>query len=269
MLNTEKRNPNTYHLSEMSTQDIVKTINEENAMVSIAIEKALPEIAKACEAVTTAIQNGGRIFYIGAGTSGRLGVCDAAECPPTFGVAPTLFNGIIAGGPDCMFRAAENQEDDPNLSIKDLKEHQFSVKDAVIGTSASGSASYVISAIQYAKGLGAKTISITNNPETELGKVAEINICADTGPEVITGSTRMKAGTAQKIIMNMISTTAMIKCGYVYENLMINLKPTNKKLRGRVIRIVTDILHCSPEEAEVFLNDHNWSIREVIDNTQK
>ena len=265
MLNTEKRNPRTYNISSMSSYDIVKTINEENAQVSIAIEKALPEIAQACDAVANAIQNGGRVFYMGAGTSGRLGVCDAAECPPTFGVSPELFVGIIAGGSDCMFRAAENQEDDPELSIRDLKAKNFSSKDVVIGTSASGSASYVISAVTYAREIGAVSISITNNPDTELGRSATINICADTGPEVITGSTRMKAGTAQKIIMNMISTTSMVKCGHVHENLMINLKPSNKKLRRRVIRIVEEILHCDEQKAEELLEQHNWSIRAVVD----
>ncbi len=266
MLNTEKRNPNTYHLSDMSSYDIVKTINQENAQVSVAIEKALPDIAKACDAVAAAIENGGRVFYMGAGTSGRLGVCDAAECPPTFGVSPELFVGIIAGGPNCMFRAAENQEDDPELSIRDLKSHNFNKKDVVIGTSASGSASYVISAVKYAQEIGAVSISITNNPDTELGSAATINICADTGPEVITGSTRMKAGTAQKIIMNMISTTAMVKCGHVHENLMINLKPTNKKLRRRVIRIVEEILHCDEKHAQALLERNNWSIRAVVDS---
>ena len=268
MLNTEKRNPRTYQISSMSTYDIVKTINDENAQVTVAIEKALPQIAEACDAVANAIKNGGRVFYMGAGTSGRLGVCDAAECPPTFGVSPDLFVGIIAGGRDCMFRAAENQEDDPELSIRDLQAQNFNAKDVVIGTSASGSASYVISAVKYAKEMGAVSISIVNNPDTELGCSATINIVADTGPEVITGSTRMKAGTAQKIIMNMISTTAMVKCGHVHENLMINLKPSNKKLRGRVIRIVKEILHCDDAQAEALLDKHNWSIRAVVDAEQ-
>lgn len=265
MLNTEKRNPNTYNISSMPSCDIVRVIHEENARVNIAIEQALPEIVKACDAVADALQKGGRVFYIGAGTSGRLGVCDAAECPPTFGVSPELFTGIIAGGPDCMFRAAENQEDDPELSVQDLKAKNFSGKDVLIGTSASGSAPYVISAVRYAKEVGAVCISIVNNPDTKLGNAADINICADTGPEVITGSTRMKAGTAQKIIMNMISTTAMVKCGHVYENLMINLKPTNIKLRRRVIRIVEEILHCNEHQAEALLEQHGWSIRAVVD----
>ncbi len=268
MLRTEMRNPDTYKIGEMSTGDILNTINKENNKVIEAIDKAMPEIAAACDMVADVIKNGGRVFYIGAGTSGRLGVCDAAECPPTFGVSKDMFNGIIAGGYDCMHSAAENAEDDSNLSVEDLKAHNFCEKDVVIGVSASGSAAYVISAIEYANSIGAKSISITNNPDTKMGKTAQINISADTGPEVITGSTRMKAGTAQKIILNMISTTAMVKCGYVYENLMINLKPTNKKLTKRMIGIVVEILKCSEEEAEKLLNENNWSIRAVVDGRE-
>lgn len=264
MLNTEKRNPNTYHLESMSTQEIVKLINEENNTVCAAVDKALPDIAKACDAVTKSIQNGGRVFYIGAGTSGRLAVCDAAECPPTFGVPYDLFNGIIAGGNNSMFKASENKEDSAELAVEDLKERNVCNKDIVIGISASGSAAYVMGAIEYAKSIGAITVSITNNPNTKMQSMANIGICADTGPEVITGSTRMKAGTAQKIILNMISTTAMVKCGHVYENLMINLKPTNKKLKNRMIGIVVEILNCSPEDAISRLEDNNWIIREAI-----
>lgn len=269
MLRTEMRNPDTYSIGEMSTYNILNTINQENNKVIEAIDKALPEITAACDMVSDVIKNGGRVFYIGAGTSGRLGVCDAAECPPTFGVSKDMFNGIIAGGYDCMHSAAESAEDDPNLSVADLKKHNFSEKDVVIGVSASGSAAYVISAIEYANSIGAKSVSLTNNPDTLLGKTAHVNICADTGPEVITGSTRMKAGTAQKIILNMISTAAMVKCGFVYENLMINLKPTNKKLTRRMIGIVVEILKCSEEEAEKLLEAHDWSIRAVVDGREK
>ncbi|MBE6811871.1 MAG: N-acetylmuramic acid 6-phosphate etherase [Ruminococcaceae bacterium] len=264
MLNTEKRNQNTTKLESMPTTEIVKIINEENSTVTAAVDKALPAIAKACDAVTTAIQNGGRVFYIGAGTSGRLAVCDAAECPPTFGVPYDLFNGIIAGGHDSMFKASENKEDQAELAIADLQEHNVCEKDIVIGISASGSAAYVIGAIEYAKSIDAVTVSVTNNPDTKMQKIADIGICADTGPEVITGSTRMKAGTAQKIILNMISTTAMVKCGHVYENLMINLKPTNKKLKNRMIGIVTEILHCTQKEAVDRLEKNDWVIREAI-----
>lgn len=265
MLKTEMRNPRTYNIGEMPTYDIIKIINEENSNVIAAIDKALPEIEKACDAAADTIKNAGRVFYIGSGTSGRLAVCDAAECPPTFGVPYDLFNGIIAGGEQCMFKAAENAEDNPEMSVNDLKSRNFNSKDILIGISASGSAAYVISAIKYAKSAGARTVSITNNPDTEMGAIADINICADTGPEVITGSTRMKAGTAQKIILNMISTAAMVKCGCVYENLMINLKPTNKKLRKRMIGIVIEIIGCSEEKAEQLLEKSGWNIRRAVE----
>lgn len=265
MLKTEMRNPDTYGIERMSALEIVSVINQENNNVIKAIDETLPQIADACRSVENVIQNGGRVFYIGAGTSGRLGVIDAAECPPTFGVADNLFNGIIAGGKDCMFKAKENAEDNPDISIEDLKQEKFSRRDILIGISASGSAQYVISAIEFANSIGAKTVSITNNKDTLLGTIANINICADTGPEVITGSTRMKAGTAQKIILNMISTTAMIKCGCVYENLMINLKPTNKKLTERMVNIVSEILKCNSQRAEILLNENEWDIRKAIE----
>ncbi len=265
MLKTETRNSKTYNIDKMSTFDMLKIINDENNRVTQAVDEALPQIEKACDAVVEAIKSGGRVFYIGSGTSGRLGVCDAAECPPTFGVSYDLFNGIIAGGEKCMFKAAENAEDNGEMSINDLKNHNFGNKDILIGISASGSAAYVISAINYAKGLGAKTVSITNNTGTKLSEAADIDICADTGPEVITGSTRMKAGTAQKIILNMISTASMVKCGCVYENLMINLRPTNKKLRKRMIGIVREILDCSEEKAEKLLEENDWNIRLAVE----
>ncbi len=260
------RNPDTYGIDKMSTLEMLEKINKENANVYTAVDAALPNIAAVCDAVSNAIKSGGRIFYIGSGTSGRLAVCDAAECPPTFGVPYDLFNGIIAGGERCMFKAAENAEDDPKAGIEDLKNRAFCDKDILIGISASGSAAYVISAVNYAKRIGAKAFSVTNNPDTELGKAADIDICADTGPEIITGSTRMKAGTAQKIILNMISTASMVKCGCVYENMMINLKPTNKKLRRRMIGIVTEILGCSETEAEKLLDENGWNIRNAVEN---
>jgi len=265
MLNTEKRNPDTCSIDKMSTEEMLCIINNENAKVTLAVEKALPEIAAVCDAVTDAIKTGGRVFYIGSGTSGRLAVCDAAECPPTFGVPYDLFNGIIAGGEKCMFKAAENAEDNAENGINDLKNRGFCSKDVLIGISASGSAAYVISAVNYAKSIGARAFSVTNNPDTELGRASLIDICADTGPEVITGSTRMKAGTAQKIILNMISTVSMVKCGCVYENLMINLKPANKKLRERIIGIVTEVLCCTPEKAVELLDENGWNIRLAVE----
>ena len=258
------RNSRTYNIDKMSTADMLKIINDENNNVISAIDKAMPEIEKTCDAVAETIMNGGRVFYMGSGTSGRLAVCDAAECPPTFGVPYDLFNGIIAGGEKCMFKAAENAEDDPDMSVDELKKRDFSKNDILIGISASGSAAYVIAAVNYAKSLGAVAVSVTNNPDTALGNAADIDICADTGAEVITGSTRMKAGTAQKIILNMISTVAMVKCGHVYENLMINLRPTNRKLRRRMIGIVTEIIGCDDNEAEKLLEENDWSIREAV-----
>ena len=264
MLKTEMRNPDTYGIDKMSALEMVEIINKENAKVTVAVEAVLPQIAAVCDAAAAAIMQGGRVFYIGSGTSCRLAVCDAAECPPTFGVPYDLFNGIIAGGQNCMFKAAENAEDNPTAGVEDLKARNFCEKDILIGISASGSAAYVISAVSYAKSVGARAFSITNNPESELGKAADIDICADTGPEVITGSTRMKAGTAQKIILNMISTAAMVKCGCVYENMMINLKPTNKKLTRRMVGIVTEILGCTAEEAEKRLDENGWNIRSAV-----
>ena len=265
MLKTETRNEKTFDIDKMPTYEMLRVMSEENAVVTKAVDNALPQISLVCDMVSDTINDGGKVFYIGSGTSGRLGVCDAAECPPTFGVPYDLFNGIIAGGEKCMFKAAENAEDNPDAGVEDLKNRNFSSKDILIGISASGSAAYVISAVCYAKSIGAKTASITNNPDTELGKSAGVDICADTGPEVITGSTRMKAGTAQKIILNMISTASMVKCGCVYENMMINLRPTNKKLRRRMIGIVTEILGCTAEKAEELLETNEWSIRKAVE----
>ncbi|MBP3606636.1 MAG: N-acetylmuramic acid 6-phosphate etherase [Clostridia bacterium] len=268
MLKTEMRNPRTYGIERMETAEIVRTINEENRTVADAIDAAIGDIAKATDAIVRTIQSGGRVFYIGAGTSGRLGIIDATECPPTFGVSPDLFTGIIAGGHECVFRAAEGEEDDPERSKQDLDEAGMQAGDTVVGISASGGAAYVISALKHAKEKGATAVSISNNPGSPMAAVAEIAICADTGPEVITGSTRMKAGTAQKIILNMLSTAAMVKCGHVYENLMINLKPTNKKLRRRVISIVCEILKCDEERAIALLDANEWNIRRAVESAK-
>lgn len=268
MLKTEMRNPRTMGIEKMETAEIVRTINEENRTVADAIDAAIGDIAKATDAIVRTIQSGGRVFYIGAGTSGRLGIIDATECPPTFGVSPDLFTGIIAGGHECVFRAAEGEEDDPERSKQDLDEAGMQAGDTVVGISASGGAAYVISALKHAKEKGATAVSISNNPGSPMAAVAEIAICADTGPEVITGSTRMKAGTAQKIILNMLSTAAMVKCGHVYENLMINLKPTNKKLRRRVISIVCEILKCDEERAIALLDANEWNIRRAVESAK-
>ncbi|MBP3627486.1 MAG: N-acetylmuramic acid 6-phosphate etherase [Clostridia bacterium] len=265
MLKTEMRNEKTTHIDKMPVYDIVKIINDENRTVINAIEDVLTDIERACNLMTDAIKNDGRVFYIGAGTSGRLGIQDAAECPPTFGVSEDLFNGIIAGGNNCVFKAAESAEDNAEFGVRDLENYDFCGKDIVVGISASGGAAYVCGALKYAKELGAKTIAITNNPDTKISKIADVTIFADTGAEVITGSTRMKAGTSQKIILNMLSTISMIQCGHVYENLMINLKPSNIKLKNRMIGIVSTITGKNADESEKLLEKSNWNIRTAVE----
>lgn len=265
MLKTEMRNPQTVHIDKMTTLDMVRVMNEENAVAVEAVGAALPEVARAVDAVAEALMNGGRLIYMGAGTSGRLGVIDAAECPPTFGVSPELVVGIIAGGESCMFRAAESQEDDAAHGVADLKEKKLTSRDVVVGISAAGGAAYVIGALEYAKSLGCVTVGLTSNADTPLDKTADISIVTDTGAEVITGSTRLKAGTAQKLVLNMISTCAMVKCGHVYENLMINLRPTNQKLRSRMVRIVAAILDVDEQTATARLDANEWNIRRAVE----
>ena len=264
MLKTEMRNPKTTHIDKMSPLEIVQIMNEENMVAVKAVEAELPQVAKAIEAIAKALDNGGRLFYMGAGTSGRLGIVDAAECPPTFGVSPDMVVGIMAGGLAAMVDARENREDDPEASVAELKARNLSEKDVVVGISAAGGAAYVLNAMNYAKSLGCVTVGITSNKGSKIDLAADIAISPDTGPEVITGSTRLKAGTAQKLILNMLSTGAMIQNGYVYENLMINLKPTNTKLKQRVISIVSDITGEPAEQSEVRLENNDWNIREAI-----
>ena len=265
MLKTEMRNEASKHIDRMDTLSMVRLISKENMNAVRAVEAASEQIAAVCDAVSERFENGGRLFYIGAGTSGRLGVIDAAECPPTFGVPRTQVVGIIAGGAKCMAQAAEAQEDDAAAGENDLRAHALCEKDIVVGISASGGAAYVVGALEYANRVGALSVSLASNADTPIERAAKLSIVADTGAEVVTGSTRMKSGTAQKLILNMISTCAMIKTGKVYENMMINLKPTNKKLRARMIRIVTEIKHCDEATAERLLNEHNWIIRDAVE----
>ena len=264
MLATEKRNPKTMKLDSMTTGDMLKVIQEENMNAVNAVGAALPSIEKAVDAISAAMHRGGRLIYIGAGTSGRTGVIDAAECPPTFGVDPNCVVGILAGGNDCMFRASENAEDKGENGVADLKAIDLNENDAVVGISAAGGAAYVVDAMAYARSLGCVTVGFTSNKDTLLEKTAEYAIVTETGAEVITGSTRMKAGTAQKLVLNMLSTCAMVKMGYVYENLMINLKATNTKLIGRMKRIVSDVLEISEEQAEPLLEQAEWNIKKAI-----
>lgn len=264
MLKTEMRNSRTMHIDTMSTADMLRCMSEENMNAVRAVDACINEIGQAVDAVSLAFAKGGRLFYLGAGTSGRLGIIDAAECPPTFGVDYDKVVGIIAGGRDAMFRANEGGEDSADAAVKDISAYSLTENDVVVGISAAGGAAYVVGALEYANSIGCTTVALTSNADTAITKVADISIVPDTGAEVITGSTRLKAGTAQKLVLNMISTCAMVKSGYVYENLMINLKPTNVKLRGRMIRIVCDIKGCSAEEAERRLEASDWIIREAI-----
>lgn len=264
MLKTEMRNPKSTHIDKASTLEMMRIMQEENKNAIFSLDAEIERISEAVDIVAEAIGKGGRVFYVGAGTSGRLGICDAAECPPTFGVPSDMFIGIMAGGEKAIINASENKEDSGESSIRALQEKNLCTQDVVIGISAAGGASFVLEALRYAKSLGCRTIGITSNKGSALDLLADLSICPDTGAEVITGSTRMKAGTAQKVILNMISTGAMIRNGYVYENLMINLKPTNVKLKKRVVGIVMEILRCNEEKAVVCLNAAEWDIKRAI-----
>ncbi len=264
---TEQRNPNTMNIDKASTKEMLEMIQRENVNAVNAVGEVLSDIEKAVDAIVDGMTKGGRLIYIGAGTSGRLGVIDASECPPTFGVDRELVSGIIAGGEDCMFRAAEGEEDDGNAGVRDIKAKNLTPADTVVGISASGNASYVANALSFAKEMGCKTIGIVANHGCRLEKEADIAIVCVTGPEAITGSTRMKAGSAQKMILNMLSTCAMIKTGKVCENLMINLRPTNIKLKERVISIVCELCKYDRDTAIQRLEEHNWVIRDVVDST--
>lgn len=265
MLKTEMRNEKTTHLDQMTPLEICEVMNEENMNSVLAVEKALPQIALAVEAATKAIAGGGKMVYIGAGTSGRLGIIDASECPPTFGVDYETVMGIIAGGNQRVFRAGEGDEDRYENGVNDVKD-LLNPGDILVGISAAGGAAYVVGAIEEAKRIGCITVSVSSNSDTAIEKVADIAIVCDTGAEVLTGSTRLKAGNSQKFVLNMLSTGAMIGTGKVYENMMINLKPSNIKLRGRVIRITSAILKVDETKAEELLEKHGWNIRQTVEN---
>lgn len=265
MLDTEKRNPKSQNIDKLTTVEMLDIINEENFNAVRAVEAEKENIALAVDAISNSLANGGRLFYIGAGTSGRLGVVDASECPPTFGVEPDLVTGIIAGGYDCMHQASENAEDKGENGVRDILDRGIKKGDVLVGISAAGGAAYVVKALEKANELGCVTIGLTSNEDTPVLNVSQIKICTRTGAEVITGSTRMKAGTAQKLVLNMLSTCAMIKTGKVYENLMINLKPTNIKLKGRMVRIVSEIKKCDEETATKLLDENNWVIRSAVE----
>jgi len=249
-LTTERRNPASAHIDSCTTLEMVTIMQQEDSKIASAIEKILPEIARAIDATSQRLENDGRLFYLGAGTSGRLGILDASECPPTYGTDPELVQGLIAGGVPAIFRAQEGAEDNPDLAVHDLKEHDFSAKDVLVGIAASGRTPYVIGGLKYARELGALTIALACSEHAEIAALADIALTPVTGPEVVTGSTRMKAGTAQKLVLNMLSTGTMIKLGKVYGNLMVDVKASNKKLEERAIRIVMEGSGCERTEAE-------------------
>ncbi len=253
-LETEKRNERTEHIDECTTLEILELINVEDGKVAKAVEKALPQIVDAVEVICSRFEKGGRLIYIGAGTSGRLGILDAAECIPTFGVSPEIVQGYIAGGDRALRTPVEGCEDDGSLGRRIIIEHQIGANDTVVGISASGSARFVIEALQEAKDRNAATVAVVNASNSLLAAEADVSIEVITGPEVVSGSTRMKAGTAQKLVLNMLSTASMIKMGKVYGNLMVDLKATNRKLRARARRIFCAVTGENETEAERFLD---------------
>lgn len=263
-LETEQRNPNTHNLDSLSTLEIVSVIQREDEKVAQAVREAMPDIALAVDEIVTALRGGGRLFYIGAGTSGRLGVLDAAECPPTFNTSPELVQALIAGGPNAIFQAVEGAEDDPVLAESDLKARNLSFKDVVVGLAASGRTPYVAGGLKYANGLGAATIAVVCVSDSEVARNARVAISVPVGPEVIAGSTRMKAGTAQKMVLNMLSTASMVKLGKTYGNLMVDVRASNAKLVARVHRIVREATGASEKEAADALNQAGGSAKIAI-----
>ncbi len=264
-LKTEQINQNSLHIDEMDTLDMVKLINEEDKKVAFAVEKASEDLAKAIDLTAERLKNGGRLFYVGAGTSGRLGILDASECPPTYGTPYELVQGVIAGGNDAAFRAAEGAEDSGEAMVEQLKERGFCGKDVCVGISASGSAPCIHGALIYARSIGAATISVQCNENSTAIPLSDVAIVAVVGPEVISGSTRMKAGTATKLILNTLSTGVMVKLGRVKGNQMIYMRPTNKKLADRAVRIIMEQTGRSYEESNAALEAASGSISAAID----
>ena len=261
---TEQRNPNSMNVDCLSALEIVQLMNEEDKQVPLAIEKCLPQIAQAVECIVAAFQQGGRLVYIGAGTSGRLGVLDASECPPTFGVSPEMVKGIIAGGERALRHPIEGAEDSKAQAVVDLQTIQFSSKDVLVGIAASGRTPYVIGALEYAKSLGSVTVSIASNPNSAMANIVDIAIDTVVGPEVLTGSSRLKSGTAQKLVLNMLTTASMILMGKCYQNLMVDVQASNEKLKARAIRIVMQATDCDKALAEETLKQADQNAKLAI-----
>ena len=264
ILITEQRNPNSMHVDSLSALEIVQLMNEEDKQVPLAIEKCLPQIAQAVECIVSAFQQGGRLVYVGAGTSGRLGVLDASECPPTFGVSPEMVKGIIAGGERALRHPIEGAEDSKAQAVVDLQTIEFSSKDVLVGIAASGRTPYVIGALEYAKSLGSVTVSIASNPNSAMANIVDIAIDTVVGPEVLTGSSRLKSGTAQKLVLNMLTTASMILMGKCYQNLMVDVQASNEKLKARAIRIVMQATDCDKAIAEETLKQADQNAKLAI-----
>lgn len=250
---SEGRNPRTMDIDLLPTIDVLRKINDEDRAVPTAVEKVLPDIAAAVDRIVLAFQKSARLVYMGAGTSGRLGVLDASECPPTFGVPEGMVVGLIAGGPDALVRSTEGAEDDPKRGAKALQEIGLTADDVVVGIAVSGRTPYVIGGLNYARQVGATTVALSCNPASTIAGIADIAISPVVGPEVLTGSTRLKSGTAQKLVLNMLTTASMIRIGKSYQNLMVDLNPSNKKLVARAIRIVMQTTGCAPQQAKQVL----------------
>ncbi|GGC96967.1 N-acetylmuramic acid 6-phosphate etherase [Enterococcus wangshanyuanii] len=263
-LTTEARNEATKNIDQRSTIEMVTLINQEDQKVAEAIQKVLPKIAEAIDAASERFKKGGRLIYCGAGTSGRLGALDAIELTPTYSVPPERAFGLLAGGEKAMYQAIEGAEDSKELAIEDLKKHQLTAQDVVIAIAASGRTPYAISAIEYGQEVGALTISVTCNDVSPMNQIAEIGIAPIVGPEVITGSTRMKAGSAQKMVLNMFSTGIMIKIGNIYQNLMVNVQPTNEKLVQRAANIIKEAAEIDEEQAKEYLQAAHLEVAPAI-----
>ena len=263
-MTTETRNPRTMQLDQMSELEIVTVMNEEDARVPLAIAKCLPQIAQAAAWAVEAFEQGGRLFYMGAGTSRRLGVLDAAECPPTFGVPQGMVVGLIAGGEKAFIVAVEGAEDSRELAVQDLQSHHLTAKDFVVGIAASGRTPYVLGGLDYARSVGCHTAAIACNPGSAVGKAADLAIEVNCGPEVLTGSTRLKSGTAQKLILNMISTASMVRIGKAYQNLMVDVMQTNEKLHTRAENIVMDATGVERSVARHAIDEAKGSVKTAI-----
>lgn len=270
---TEQPNPNSMNLDQMSAFEIVQLMNKEDQLVPLAIEKTLPQIAAAVEKIVATFRQSGRLVYLGAGTSGRLGVLDASECPPTFGVNDEMVKGIIAGGERAIRHPVERAEDNQQAAISDLQAIQFNAKDILVGIAASGRTPYVISGLKYAKEIGAFTVAIASNPQSAMAQVADISIETVVGPEVLTGSSRLKSGTAQKLVLNMLTTASMVLLGKCYQNLMVDVQATNEKLVARATRIIMQATGCERTQAEQTLiqadNNAKLAILMILANLDK